>query len=252
MSAATRGRLPAYLRYQLGDYLLQRAVLPLVLVLFIAGLPLYATLRQQPEFFDQTRGALFARQLFTNTVTVFLPIGVFLAVTGVLSTDRQHGHFRFYFSKPVGVLAYYAQTYLLHGLCFVALFGGITWAFGALSVHQSVGGALKAAALTFVLVGGLGFLLGALTRFDGGLLVIVYLFTMTLQDLVARAVPALPPWWAVQLARALPPIHTMDELRTRLYNNEAIAAGPLWHVLGYGAGAFALGFVALRRLPLSR
>ena len=36
------GRSLAYLRYQLLDYLMNRASLPVVLVAFAAGLPLYA------------------------------------------------------------------------------------------------------------------------------------------------------------------------------------------------------------------
>ncbi|HLA91655.1 MAG TPA: hypothetical protein VJL28_14595 [Gemmatimonadaceae bacterium] len=249
----SRGRVTAYSRWRLTDYLLQRAAIPLVLVVLFAGLPVYGTLRSRPDLFDGPQGAMFARQLFTNSIVLFLPIGVFLAATGVISTDRQQGHFRFYFSKPVNVVAHYVQTYLLHGLVYVALFGAITWAYGAITAPQSVAAAMEAAALTFVLVGGLGFLLGALTRFDGALLVLVYVLSMAAQQLVAQSTPELPPpAWLTQLARLLPPVHTLDQLRNHFYAAEAVEASQLWHVLGYGAGAFGLGMVLLRRLPLAR
>lgn len=248
-----RGRLVAYLRFQLEDYLVQRAAIALILVLFVAGLPLWSTLRGQPDFFKGPRGAAFAMQLYSGTLALFLPVGAFLGGSAIVSTDRHQGFIRFYFSKPVNVLAYYVQTYVLHCLVFVALFGALTWAFGAFTVHVSVHRAMEAAALTFVLVGGLGFLLSTLTRFDGGLVVLLYVISMTLQQVVAQPARAdVLPGWLRQLSRILPPAYALDQLRNHLYAREALDQWQLWHVIGYGAGAFLLGFFALRKLPLTR
>jgi hypothetical protein len=248
----SRGRLIGYLPFKLGDYLLQRAAVPLVLVLLVAGFPLYGTLHGNPGFFATPPGPVLAKQLFTNVVALFLPLGAFLGGAGIISADRHLGHVRFLFSKPVNVVAYYVQTYVLHGIVFVALFGIITWGYGAVTVHQPVVGAMGAAGLTFVLVGGLGFLLGTLTRFDGLLVALAYIGSMTLQQVVA--LPGLPqlPAWAVQIARVLPPAYKLDQLRDQLYAAQALDTARLWHVLGYGLGAFVLGLVALRKLPLSR
>lgn len=247
-----RARLLAYARFQLGDYLLQRAAIAIVMVLFVAGLPLWGTLRGQPDFFKTQRGPFFAMQLYTGTVALFLPIGAFLAGAGIVSSDRHQGHFRFYFSKPISVLAYYVQTYVLHGVVFVALFGAITWGWGALAVHVSVHRAMEAAALTFVLVGGLGLLFSTLLRFDGGLLVLVYIISMTLQQIAALPGKPQLPGWAVQLAKVLPPVYKMDQVRNHLYAAEAINSTDVWHVIGYGAGAFAIGLFLLRQLALAR
>jgi hypothetical protein len=225
------------------------------MILIIAGLPLVALLRNGGHPFETPQGADLAHQLYTGTVTLFLPLGAFLAATNIMSTDRHQGFFRFYFSKPVSVLAFYVQAYVLHGLAFVALFGAITWGFGALTVHQSVPGAMAAAAMTFVLVGGVGFLLGTLTRFDGAALALVYVLSMLLQQLSAQRT-RLPngglPEWVAQLARVLPPVHTLDELRSQLYASAGIEPAQLWHVAGYGAGAFIVGALVLRRAPLAR
>ena len=245
----------AYTRFQLGDYLLQRAAVALVMVLFITGLPLWGMLRNQPDFFRNPSNAVLEMQLYTATIALFLPIGAFLAGAGVISADRHQGFFRFYFSKPVNVVGFYVQTYLLHGAVFVALFGALTWGWGALTIHVSVHRAMEAAALTFTLVGGLGLLFGVLLRFDGLLLVGVYVVSMTLQQIVG--LPGLPgqprlPEWAVQLAKVLPPVYKMDEVRNHLYAAEAISAADVWHVVGYGLGAFVLGLFLLRKLALSR
>jgi hypothetical protein len=244
--------LLSYARFQLGDYLLQRAAVALVMVVFVAGLPLWGMLRGEPDLFKNPGSAVLAMQLYTGTVALFLPVGAFLAGVGIISADRHQGFFRFYFSKPVNVVAFYAQTYLLHGVVFIALFGALTWGWGALTIHVSVHRAMEAAALTFVLVGGLGLLFGVLLRFDGVLVVLVYLVSMTLQQIVSLPGKLRLPEWAVQLAKVLPPVHKMDQVRNHLYAAEAISAADVWHVVGYGIGAFALGLFLLRELALSR
>ena len=244
--------LLGYARFQLGDYLLQRAAVAVVMVVFVAGLPLWGMLRGQPDVFGNPANAGLAMQLYTGTVALFLPIGAFLAGAGIISADRHQGFFRFYFSKPVNVVAFYAQTYLLHGAVFIALFGALTWGWGALTIHVSVHRAMEAATLTFVLVGGLGLLFSVLLRFDGLLVVLVYLVSMTLQQVVSLPGKPRLPEGAVQLAKVLPPVYKMDQVRNHLYAAEAISAADVWHVVGYGLGAFALGLLLLRKLALSR
>jgi hypothetical protein len=248
----SRWRLAAYLPFQLGDYLLQRATLAVVLVFFVAGVPLYGTLRGNPGFFATPEGPQIAKQLFTSVVVLFLPLGAFLGVAGIISTDRQRGYVRFFFSKPLNVGAYYGQTCALHGAAFVGLFGLITWGYGAMTVHQPVVRAMEAAALTFVLVGGIGLLFSALTRFDGALLALTYVVAMTLQQVAAAPGHEQLPLWAVRLARVLPPAFALDQLRAQLYSGQSPDTAQLWHVIGYGLGAFLLGLAALRKLPVSR
>ena len=248
----SRVRVLAYARFQLGDYLLHRASIPLVLVLIAAGLPLYAAMRSQPGSFASPEGAAMAHTLFTKAVALFLPVGAFLGGTGVISGDRQQGTYRFLFSRPVDVLAYYAQAYAIHGLAFVALFGLLTALFSALTVPQPVWGAMAAAALTFVLVGGLGFLCGVVTRFDGAMLAVIYLFSSGIQQMVEVLGAAPLPQLLKQIARFLPPVGRLDQLREQLYAHAAVDWMSCAHVLAYGLGSFALGLVLLRKLPLVR
>ncbi len=236
----------SYARYMLGDYLLRGAALPTAMVVVLAGMPILTF-----GTFSTARDVDFAQRIFTSVVTLFLPFGAFVAATGTASMDRWHGYTRFVFAKPVNVLAYYLQAYCIRGVAFVALFGLLTWAFGALTMPQPVLGAMAAAALTFVLVGGMGFLFGALFRFDGIVLAVVYAAALMLQDL-ARAPGAPVPEWARLLARVLPPVVSLDDLRNHLYAGDTLAGAPLSYVIAYGGGAFVLGLVALRYRPLSR
>jgi ABC-type multidrug transport system permease subunit len=249
-------RLLRYSRFQVPEFIQHRLALPLVLIAFVGGLPTYlAATNVPPGWMQSPQGIVLAKQMFAQSISLFLPLGAFVAAVGVISADRHQGYFRFLFSKPVNVLAYYAQTYALHAIVFVLTFGVIVWGFGAYTVHFSVHRSMEAAVLTFVLIGGLGLLLGALTRYDGAGLIAVYILALMLQQLMAAPNGlkngGLPDWLAT-LAKGLPPVGKLDHLRDHLYAGTAIDLAELWHVLGYGGGAALLGFYLLRRLPLAR
>ena len=249
-------RLLRYSRYQLPDFLQQRLALPIILLAFVAGLPTYLMTKNTPPGWMQSpQGINLAKQMFAQSITLFLPLGAFVASVGVISADRQQGYFRFLFSKPVNVLAYYAQTYALHAIAYVATFGLIVWGFGAYTTHFSIHRAMEAAVLTFVLIGGLGLLLGALTRFDAAALIVSYMAALILQQLMIQP-NGLPngglPGWLAAIGKGLPPALKLDALRDHLYAAQPLDHAQLWYVLGYGGVAALLGFFLLRRLPLAR
>ena len=162
-----------------------------------------------PGWMQSAQGINLAKQMFAQSITLYLPLGAFVGAIGVISADRQQGYFRFLFSKPVNVLAYYAQTYVAARDRVRATFGLIVWGFGAYTVHFSVHRSMEAAALTFVLIGGLGLLLGALTRYDGARLIAIYVLALMLQQLIAAPNGlkngGLPDWLAT-FAKGLPPV----------------------------------------------
>ncbi|MFI5230989.1 MAG: hypothetical protein ACHQSE_00630 [Gemmatimonadales bacterium] len=249
-------RLLSYIRYQVPDFFLHRLSLPLILVAFVAGLPAYLMVSHAPAGWLQSpQGINQARQMFEQSITLYLPLGAFVAAVGLSSGDRQQGHFRFLFSKPVNVPAYYAQAYLVNAIVYVAVFGVMVWAYGAYTIHVSVHRSMEAALLTFILIGGIGLLLGAVTRFDALALVAVYVVALILQQLMASRAGVVNgglPAWLAFVGRVLPPVTALDALRTQLYAGAALDAAQLWHVLGYGGGAALVGFILLRRLPLAR
>jgi hypothetical protein len=252
MNARPRGRLAAYARYQLNDYLVHRAALPALLVVVIAGVTVYAMSKNGPPgFWNSATGSQMAKSLFQQTMGLFLPLGAFMGINGLVAADRQHGHFRFLFSKPVNVPAFYAQAVAVHLVAFVAIAAALAWMLGVLTAPAPVLAAAESAALTFLLVGGLGLLLGSLVRFDGGVLVLVYLVSSIVQQIDAQQ-PGVLPAWASKLGQLLPPAFTLDQVRTHLFAGQAPAAADLWHVIGYGAAAGIAGLLVLRRAPLAR
>ncbi|MBI1809095.1 MAG: ABC transporter permease, partial [Gemmatimonadetes bacterium] len=196
-------------------------------------------------------GLAQSRMLFVQAVALFLPLGAFLATAHVLSGDRDRGYVRFYFSKPLSATRFYLQQYLVHGAAFVALFGLATVIWGAVTTHQSVHRAMEAAALTWLLVGGLGFFLGAALKPDGAVLAVVYLLASLTQGYVTVMRGAAVVWMR-GIAAVTPPVLELDALRTSLYAGGPLDAHALAHVAGYGALTWVLGVVALQRLPLQR
>ena len=126
-----RPNLLRYARYHFTDFLMHRLTLPIILLAFVAALPTYLmTKNTAPGFMQSAQGINLAKQMFAQSITLYLPIGAFVAGVGVISLDRQQGFYRFFFSKPVNVLAYYVQTYLVHAVTYVAVFGLIVWEIG--------------------------------------------------------------------------------------------------------------------------
>ena len=244
--------LMAYGRYQLTDYLIHKALLPTVLIALMAGVPLYVAIHADAQNqFLTPNGPQFAAALFNGTITLFLPLGLFLAVAGTISGDRVKGYYRFLFSKPVNVVSYYVQQFVLSGVAYVVLYALIVWIFGLFTVHQSVHRAVENALLTYFVMGSLGMLLGALTRSDGVLLGGVWALALLLQPLAI--LPSNPlPYWATVLAKLLPPVEKLDSIRTQIYTMQPVDTHSLWIVLAYGALMFAAGLIVLRRAPLSR
>ena len=249
-------KLLRYSRFQLPDFLMQRLSVPVIMLGFVAFFPTYMmTKNTTPGFMQSAQGISLARQMFSQSITLYLPIGAFVAGVGVISADRHLGYFRFLFSKPVSVVAYYAQTYMLQGLAFIAGFGVMVAIFSSYTIHFSIHRSMEAAALTFVLIGGLGLLFGAITRLDGVLLIVSYVLALVLQQLLyasnALRNGGLSDWLA-RIAKVLPPAYHLDRLRDQLYAGAALDMPQLWHVLGYGSAAAIAGLILLRRLPLAR
>ena len=248
----TQKNLMAYGWYQLVDYLLHKALLPTLLIALMAGVPVYVAIHAGSQNQILTPyGPQFVTALFTGTITLFLPLGLFFAVAGTISGDRVKGYYRFLFSKPVNVVYYYVQQFVLSGVAYVVLYALIVWIFGLFTVHQSVHRAVENALLTYFVMGSVGVLLGALTRSDGVLLGGVWALALLLQPLAILPSNPLPDW-AIVLAKLLPPVEKLDSIRTQIYTMQPVDTHSLWIVLAYGAVMFAAGLIVLRRAPLSR
>jgi ABC-type polysaccharide/polyol phosphate export permease len=180
-------------------------------------------------------------------------LGTLFALNGISSTDRQRGYYRFLFAKPVGVPRFYAQDFLVRFVGLMLVAGVVFGAFALLARSPYPVWPVAHLALTYALVGSVGFLLSAITHHDGIALVLVYVGTT-----LVRAGGAVLGWAGGGVAEllqylslVLPPFHLLDALRDALAAGAAPRAGDLVWALAYGAGCFATGLLVLRHRPLS-
>lgn len=246
----TRGRLGAYLAFHLKDFLLLRAGLPTVMVVMLGAMVL--NVGAPGDNWDTPQGHRVAAEMFRAFAGIFITLGAFLGVTRLVAEDRSMGYFRFYFSKPISVERFYVQQWVLHGVGLVLLVGALAATLRALTVPTvPVGGAMAVMALTWLLVGGIGFVITVVVNADAAVLVLVYVTTIVLRSL--RDVPQSPlPAWLSQLTRALPPTQKLEYVRDALYAGAGVPWGHAAHVVGYGVAAFVLAVVLLRRMSLAR
>lgn len=240
----------AYLRYQLRDFLLLRALLPVGLVVLVA----YAMLKTTPATMDWSArggGQRALAEMFRMLASLFLPLAAFLGIARLVADDRSNGYFRLLFSKPVAIERFYVQAWLLHGMGLVALTGMLALWLQALTGPVPIFGAMAAMALTWVLVGGVGFLLSAATNHDALLLVLVFVVSTILQTITATS-PVPVAAWVRQLSRAMMPMRQLDVVHGQLYAGLPVPWAETVHVLAYGGLAFMAGVIMLRRTSFAR
>jgi hypothetical protein len=246
----SRGRITAYLRYQLFDFLLYRAALPTVAVVLFAWMMLpsyHRTAAVRPEF-----GVQMAETIYRNLAGVFITLGAFLGVARIVTDDRSNGYYRFLFSKPVSITRFYVQQWLLSGLGYVVIVGVLAyWLQTNMGQDIPVKGVMMVMALTWVLVGGVGFLLSVLSNADAAILVFVYIVSTVMHGV--KAMPDTPMGPVLrQLTRVTLPTQKLDFVKDHLYNGLGVSWPHAWYVIAYGGAAFVAAVIILRRTSFAR
>ena len=244
------GALALYARWQLRDAFL-RALAPVVIFAGIAGILLWALVRQHTLAVMRQQGPLLegALQIYGNLMELSMTLGAFVLVSGLLSADRMKQHYRFLFSRPVAPWRFYLQQFAISVVLFVAVFSLIPILFGLIFTPVPIVAVVKSATLYALLYGTLALLCGALVNKDGALLIGVAILATVLQQL--ERTNALPRWAGI-LADALPPLITAEALRARWLAERAIESGDLVLVLLYSLGMLVGALVLIRRTPLAR
>lgn len=237
-----RRQIVSYVPWQLWDFTLDRGVA----LLFVGGLmglsvlwPGYIAFSQQmpPE---QVPG-----KLLEVAVAQQISILVVIATSGIVANDRIGGYYRFLFSKPVRMPAYYALQFLvtLIGtlLATLILLGAfwvlVGWVSPAIPVLMVIA--------TYLALGGTIFFFSTITRLDWGMLVILWGASA-----LSRTLAADKAWYDV-VRWILPPTHHIDKLRGALFADTGMDAGGVAWLVGYGLAFFVAGLVVLHRKAIA-
>lgn len=240
-----RGRLGKYALWQFRDFAIDRGV-AILIVGFLWGYVLVAPFRGAAGGQLKVGPSSPVWPLLITVASSIVSVSVLIAVNGIVSLDRKNGYYRFLFSKPVSVVAYYVQLYFVHMVGVIAAMLVLSGILRTMVPEFSIVNFLLYTALLFVTMGGIGFFISVATRFDWVTLAAVWLGSRALRGLYG-ANPGLPG----KLVQVLPPVHKLDAVASGLitYGN-APTSDVLW-LLGYGALFFAFGLILLRQASLA-
>jgi hypothetical protein len=241
----SRNRLPWYSLWQFRDFVMDRGI-AIVIIGMLWGYVLIEPMRR-------TMGAAFtigplspAWPLVITVTSSVVSLAVLIALNGIVSTDRKMGYYRFLFSKPVSVVAYYAQLFFVYMVGVL-----VSMLLLATVLHIVVPGFriyyfLLYAAIIYVAMGGIGFFISVATRFDWLTLAAVWLGSRVLRDLFGNK-----PGWRSKAVELLPPVHKLNDVSLSMITNGTAPTSDVLWLLGYGALFFALGLLLLRKGSLA-
>ncbi|HXL85947.1 MAG TPA: hypothetical protein VN927_01990 [Gemmatimonadaceae bacterium] len=240
-----RGRLGRYSLWQFRDFAVERGV-AILIIGFLWGYVLIAPFRAVSGQRLNLNPSSPAWPLLITVASSIVSLSVLIAVNGIVSIDRKLGYYRFLFSKPVSVVAYYSQLFLVNMVGVVAAMLILSGILRTIVPDFSIVNYLLYTALIFVAMGGIGFFLSVATRFDWVTLAAVWLGSRTLREFYG-AKPGLP----AKLVQVLPPLHRLDDVANGLITNGNAATSDLIWLAGYGALFFVLGLVLLHKGSLA-
>lgn len=248
-----------YSRWHALDFAIERAV-GLLLVAAVILVPIILLARQVRQDGGVTTTST-AQEVYSHLGGELAYFLVILVVVGMVAESRRSGTYRFVFSKPVSMPAYYAQQYVIWGLGMVAvdllIAAALTLALGPVAPWGLVSYHL----LAYVLIGGLTFFFSTFFRHDwAGVVGMVVTADLLL-------VYWNPPSNAQQIILALlPPMKALHSLQGPLLAGSGVHdLGPLAPlagatpalsdaalVIGYGLLFLVAGLVILDRREFAR
>ena len=240
-----KARLQTYAGWQLRDFVFERAAaITIVGALLVWGV--YESLHEGSARLIAAGGRdalAFGARVTGQHLGLLWFITALIAVHGISSNDRTTGRFRLLFAKPVSVPRYYAQAFALHGAGFmICNLAGIAVLTRLVPISgPTLKDGLSVLLVSYVLVGGIGFLFSAIWRFDWLATVATYGVVLYLASKFPNAewLQVLPPFWKISGQIEL--IRTLDPV-----NWKALIASA-----AYGVACFLLGLIILKRRPLA-
>jgi len=241
----SRGRLARYSLSQFRDFVVERGIAIMIIGLlwgYILVDPMRRTMG--PGFSITPHSPMWP--LVITVASSIVSLSVLIALNGIVSNDRKMGYYRFLFAKPVSVIAYYSQLFVVYMIGVVAAMLILSAIMHAIVPDFSIVNFLFYSAVVYVAMGGIGFFLSVTTRYDWLTLAAVWLGSRVLRDIYG-ARPGIPG----TLVQVLPPVHRLNDVaQDMITHGNASATDVIW-LVGYGAAFFALGLLLLRHGPLA-
>lgn len=233
--------LRRYVLWQLKDFARERGI-ALLLVGFLIGVTIVAPVRAMGRTID----AGMAKSMLVAIVSQIALILALITLNGIVSTDRKMGYYRFLFSKPVSISAYYAQLFVVYFIGFLAAVAILLGAFAIFAHPISPLGPLMFCGLVFLSLGGIAFLISSLVRYDWPVLVAIYVASLILHSMWQYK-----EGWRRLVLSVLPPLYRISDTMPDILDRGVVNTQDVLWLLGYSALCFAAGILVLRRRPFA-
>jgi ABC-type transport system involved in multi-copper enzyme maturation permease subunit len=250
--------LARYLKYQAKDFVKHRgaAIFAISMIaLWIFNYNYEPELLQRAAREGRPIDPASERVLFDSIVTglslLFGGLGSLLSAAGIVSRDREGGHQKFLFAKPVRITRFYLQAFAVNGVGLL-LTGLVVLLMTSLVFLRPVPlvEPLLAMGAMYAAVGGLTFLISTLVRFDLALALALSVVAIPLHQATLQG-----RWWAVATSWLLPPTYTLDAFKP-FDEGRGFARYSVWQSVGslvaYGAAYMAIGVAVLKRRSIIR
>ena len=235
-----RANLTRYAWWQFRDFARDRGI-ALIIIGVAIGATIIGPMRAMGEI-----DAIRAKQVLELIISQLSYITAFIALNGIISNDRKAGYYRFLFSKPVSIPAYYAQQFVVFLVGYVIVNLVLLGIFAIFAKPVSPVAPLAVCALVFLSFGGIAFLISSLFRYDWPILAAIFLGSSIFQSMWAAQ-----EGWRRMVLSVLPPLHKVSGAMLDILRNGTMDGKTLLWLLGYSAICFAAGLVVLRRRPFA-
>ncbi|MEO7368760.1 MAG: hypothetical protein ABIZ36_12445 [Gemmatimonadaceae bacterium] len=235
-----KDNLRRYALWQMRDFGRDRAI-SLIIIGLALGVTFVAPVRAMQVAITEQG----AKQLILVSLQQIVFICSFVALNGIVSNDRKTGYYRFLFSKPVSIPAYYAQQLAIYFVGFMAIMALLLGAFAAFVYPLSPVGPLIYCALVFLSLSGIAFLISSLFRFDWPILAGVFLGSLLLNSIWQYS-----EGWRKLVLAVLPPLNKLTSLLGTILDRGAVDTNEVLWLFGYSLACFLAGLFVLRRRPV--
>jgi hypothetical protein len=233
--------LTRYSYWQLRDFIREHGAALIIVGLllgFLFVMPMRAMHGSSIDY-QTAKGVLLA------ALGQIAPICAFIGLNGLISTDRKLGYYRFLFSKPVSIPAYYAQYFVVSFVGFLAVFVALLGVYAIVVRPVDPVGALAYCAIVYLSLGGIAFLISTLFRHDWPILAGVFG-----ASLIINAMWVDREGWRMIVRNMLPPLHKLSPMLTDIMNLGTVDTKSVIWLLGYSALCFVAGLFVLWRRPI--